>query len=197
MKNRPLKVGLDLDGVILYNPARIGRPLVTFAKKYILGQKKKKFTVPKGAIEKKVWAWLHKTSIFQAAGMDEIKSLTEKGLIEPYIITARFSYLKDDIESWLKKIGAQKFIKEWYYNKNDEQPHLYKENMLNKLGIDIYIEDNWDIVTHLNQTSVKKKPDLKVLWIYNIFDRVIPYQYKFPSLKKAVEKVQTLANQYD
>ena len=116
--------------------------------------------------------------------------MAEKGLVEPYIITGRYSFLKDDFESWLKKIDAKSFIKEWYYNKHDEQPHFYKENLVNKLGLDIFIEDNWDIVEHLNKTSVKHNPNLKVFWIYNMFDKGINYQYKFPSLSKAARQVR-------
>lgn len=193
MVKRPLKVGLDLDGVILYNPARIGRPLLTFVKRHILHKKKKSFTIPKHPVEQYIWYLLHKSSLFAASGFQDIKKLSEQGLIEPYIITARFSFLKNDFESWLKKINAASFIKEWYYNKNDEQPHHYKERLIDKLGLDVFIEDNWDIVTHLNQTSTKKNPHLKIYWIYNLLDRGIPYDYKFSSLKKAADSVRSLA----
>ena len=192
MNKRPIRIGLDLDGVILYNPARIGRPLITFAKKFILGKKKKTFTIPKSALEKYIWYLLHKTSLFQASGFDDIRDMAKTGQIEAYIITGRFSFLKDDLEKWLKKINSKSFIKEWYYNKNDEQPHYYKEKLIDKLGLDFFVEDNWDIVHHLSQTSAKKNPNLKVLWIYNIFDRGIPYKHKFPSLKSAAQYVKSL-----
>jgi len=47
MPKRPLRVGFDLDGVLLYNPARIARPLVAFVKKHFLKKRTKLFLYPK------------------------------------------------------------------------------------------------------------------------------------------------------
>ncbi len=187
MQKKPLKIGLDLDGVILYNPARIARPIAALAKKILLKNKKVSFTVPKKKWERYIWYLLHKSSIFVAPGFDMIKKLSKEGKIEVYIITGRYSFLKDDLEKWLNKIDSKSFVKEWFYNKHDAQPHTYKEKIIRALNLDIYIEDNWDIVNHLNAMQKEKNPKLKVLWIYNLFDRNIPYKHKFPTLKKAVE----------
>lgn len=187
MQKKPLRVGLDLDGVILYNPARIARPIAALAKKILLHKKKVSFTVPKRKWEQYVWYLLHKSSIFVAPGFDTIQELAKKGEIEVYIITGRYSFLKKDLEKWLKKIKADTFVKEWFYNKNDDQPHTYKEKLVRDLNLDVFVEDNWDIVKHLNSKLNSHNPKLKVYWIYNIFDRNIPYDHKFPSLKKAVE----------
>ncbi len=190
MQKKPLRVGLDLDGVILYNPARIARPIAALAKKLLLKKKKVSFTVPKKKWEQYIWYLMHKSSIFVAPGFDTIKQLAKEGKIEVYIITGRYSFLKDDLEKWLKKIGAETFIKKWYYNKNDDQPHTYKEKLVRELKLDFFVEDNWDIVKHLNTTLKTENPKLKVFWIYNIFDQKIQYPHKFSSLKKAIESIQ-------
>lgn len=186
MKSRPLKVGLDLDGVILYNPARIARPFVAFGKEILFKRKKQNlFTIPRGKLSRYIWYLLHKSSVFTSSGLQDIKELSEKGIIEPYIITARYSFLKHDFEKWLKKMKAERFIKQSFYNTKDEQPHLFKERMIRELGLDVFVEDNWDIVAHLTKSSCKTNQNLKVFWIYNLFDRGITYHYKFPSLRKA------------
>lgn len=190
MQKRPLRVGLDLDGVILYNPARIARPIAALAKKILLRKKKVSFTVPKKKWEQYIWYLLHKSSIFVAPGFDTIKQLSKDGKIEVYIITGRYSFLKDDLEAWLKKMGAETFVKKWFYNKNDDQPHTYKEKLVRDLKLDVFIEDNWDIVRHLNSQLIKENPNLKVFWIYNIFDSKIPYEHKYATLKKAVESIR-------
>ena len=59
--------------------------------------------------------------------------------------------------------------------------------MIKKLGLDVYVEDNWDIVRYLNLKVKSQKS--KVYWIYNILDRKIKYQYKFSSLKKVAKKL--------
>jgi hypothetical protein len=183
-----LKIGFDLDGVILYNPARIVRPLIALSKKLFLLQKKAalKFYYPKTAWEKYLWLMLHKSSLFLAPGFEEIIVLVKQKKIQPYIITARFSYLKKDFFYWLKKSQADQYFAGCFYNKNDLQPHFFKEKMIKQLKLDIYIEDNWDIVQYLN----KQLPTVKIYWIYNLLDRNNHYSYKFPNLKEAMKKIK-------
>ncbi len=177
-----LRVGFDLDGVLLYNPARITRPIIAFIKKNIFSKKTNNFYLPKSKIEKWCWHIFHKSSLFISPGLNNIKELVKKEKIEAYIITARYSFLKDDFENWLKKIEANKYFKGCYYNKKNEQPHIFKEKMIKKLNLDIFVEDNWDIVRYLNPKFKNEKLKVNIFWVYNIFDKKIKYKYKFPSL---------------
>jgi len=183
-----LRVGFDLDGVILYNPARIARPLIAQFKKIFLHKKKLGFYYPKSPFEKKLWSFFHRSSIFIAPGFSEIKKLTRQNKIKAYIITARFDFMKVDFQKWVKKNNIQQVFINCFHNQDDEQPHLLKEKMIKKLDLDIYVEDNWDIVQYLN----KKFPDKKIYWIYNICDRANNYPYKFPTLQKAVDQIKKI-----
>jgi hypothetical protein len=183
--NKVLRVGFDLDGVILYNPARSIRPFVFLFKRIFLKNRLKKFWVPRGKWEKLFWRLAHKSSIFLAPGFDEIEKLVKEKKIEAYLVTGRFSFLKDDFEGWLKKMKAKEYFSGCYYNENDEQPHLFKQRLVKKLKLDYYIEDNWNIVDFLNSNN----SSTKIFWIYNFFDKKINYPYKFPYLGKAIEKI--------
>lgn len=194
MKKQILKVGFDLDGVLLYNPARIARPTISFIKRLFIRTKKLSFYLPTTYWEKQLWRLFHNSSIFIAPGLDEIRLMIKQKKIKAYIITARYSYLKNDLEKWLEKMKIKQSFSGIYYNKNDEQPHLFKEKMINKLNIDVFVEDNWDIVKHINQRSKIKDQKVRVLWIYNMFDRNILYKYKFPSLKKVIENIRLITN---
>lgn len=186
MKKQPLKVGFDLDGVILYNPVRIMRPFVAIIKNIFSKKKDLKFYYPKSKLEKLLWSLGHKSSIFVAPGLDEIKELVKEGKIAAYIITARYDFLKKDFQNWINKMDAQKYFKGIFHNANDEQPHLFKEKMVKKLDLDIFVEDNWDIVRHLSENTKKK-----IFWIYNIFDKKIIYKDKLPHLKKVIDEIKT------
>jgi len=202
MANKKIpRVGFDLDGVLLYNPARITRPIISFIKKNVFGRKTDHFYLPQSKIEQWFWCMFHKSSIFPASGIDEIKRLVKEKKIKAYIITARYSFLKDDFEKWLKKIKADQYFQGCYYNKNDEQPHIFKEKMIKKLKLDIFVEDNWDIVKHLKTKNEKLCPppnrmarlpkrQVKIFWVYNIFDRKIKYKYKSPSLISVLKKIR-------
>ena len=75
MKKQILKVGFDLDGVLLYNPARIARPIIVFLKKIFLKKEVNKFHYPKTRIQKLIWLIFHKVVFGPAFGYDELKKL--------------------------------------------------------------------------------------------------------------------------
>lgn len=178
----PLQVGFDMDGVLLYNPARIVRPIISSVKRIFFHKKKLKFYYPKTNVEKLFWRLFHKSSIYNAPGLHEITRLVNEGKIEAYLITARYNYLGSSVESWVKKNKLEKTFKGVFYNSKDEQPHEFKERMIKKLKLDIYVEDNFDIVEHIS-----KKTNAKIVWIYNIFDRQILFSNKVPTLQKALD----------
>ena len=184
-----LKVGFDLDGVILYNPIRLVRPIAKLLKplkSFFLKQKMESFYFPKTKIEQFFFRLLHKTSFMPDPALNDLKKLVMAKKIEAYIITGRYSFLKKDYEIWLKKIKAKTIFEKCYQNQNDLQPNEFKEIMIKKLNLDVYVEDNWDIVEKLKIKNEK----LKVFWITNILDKNIPYKYKFNKLKEALLSLQ-------
>jgi len=184
MKKEPLKVGFDLDGVILYNPARVARPILSLFRNIFLHKPKKQFYIPQSIIGKLFWSILHKTSFRPASGYERIKKLVDENKINAYLITGRYRVLKSDFEDWTDKLNAKSVFTEVLYNKNNKQPHEFKKQVIEKLNLDIFVEDNWDIIKLLAQ---EKRNSLTILWITNFLDRVIPYQYKFSSLNQIVD----------
>jgi hypothetical protein len=186
-KPKKIKVGFDLDGVLFFNPLRFVRAPIELAKKYILNKNTMSFYVPKTRAEELMWRAVHMSSLRPATGWARIRELSEQGLIEPYLITARFRCLKNDFNRCLRTINAESYFAGCYQNLDDEQPHLFKEKMVKQLGIEYYVEDNWNIVSHLSQNT-----EAKVLWITNIFDASIPYEPRFPSLASAIKQLEKL-----
>ena len=190
---KKLRIGFDFDGVIAYNPLRIFRLPVTFFKEILLKQKKTKFFIPKTKIEKWFWSLLHETSIFPATGIEDLKKLIRKGKIEAYIITGRYSFLEKSFHRWLKRHKLDNLFTGYYLNKADEQPHLFKEKIIQKLKLDMFIEDNWDIVRYLNSKfeirNSKQFNNVEIHWIYNLLDRTKKYKNKHPYLKKFLLRI--------
>ena len=185
-----LKVGFDLDGVILYNPIRFVRPIAKLLKplkSFILKQKEEFFYYPESKVEQFLFRLLHKTSFKPDLALEDIKKLVMTKKIKAYIITGRYSFLKKDCEIWLKKIKAKTIFEKCYQNQNDLQPNEFKETMIKKLNLDVYIEDNWDIIQKLNHHT-----KAKIFWLTNILDQHIPYLYKFANLKKALQCLKNI-----
>lgn len=190
--SKPLRVGFDMDGVLLYNPARIIRPFISLLKKKkVLERKELEFYVPHPGWEEFFWEMLHKSSFCLAPGYKQILQLRKQNLIEPYLITARFNHLKKDYLKWKKRMKADEVFKQCFINDQDEQPHLFKERMIKELKLDVFVEDNWDIVHYLDQMSslANKKNKPKIIWVSNIFDHKIKYFHKVTSLKQAINLI--------
>ncbi len=188
MKNKPIRVGFDLDGVLLYNPARIVRPLIALLKKkkILIDRKELEFYVPKPGVQQYIWDFFHKSSCFMAPGIDKIRLMKEEGLIEPYLITGRFAHLENDFNKWKRRMGADELFKKCFMNSADEQPHLFKERLIKELNLDVFVEDNWDIVRYLSKKSKAKK----IIWVSNIFDWKIKHPYKVNNLNQAIELIE-------
>jgi hypothetical protein len=183
---QPLKVGFDLDGVLLYNPARIMRPIVVAIKRVFIKKRTKTFLVPKTPLQKFIWEIFHLSSLFLAPGFWEIKRLVDEGKIEAYLITARYSFLEKSVKRFMVRVQGDDIFSKWYYNANDEQPHYYKDTLIRKLNLDVFVEDNYDIVSYLNQ----KNDHLRVYWITNILDSRIEYPHKCNHLKDAIADIK-------
>lgn len=184
MKKKPIQVGIDFDGVLAYNPLRVGRAPVTFVKRKIFGAKKTHFYIPQTPLEKFVWTILHESSVFPATGVGLLRELVEENKIEAHLVTARYGFLQKNLYTWLQRNNLEELFSSITINKYDEQPHLYKERIIREQKFDYFIEDNFDIVSH-----VSPKTETKVLWIYNFLDRHTLYSPKFPYLKKALEYI--------
>lgn len=198
MSKHKIRVGFDLDGVILYNPIRIFRPLASFfkfLKPYLFHEKSESFYFPNSRLEKLVWRQLHKTSFRIADGFDEIGKMAKKGVFEAYLVTSRYDFLKQDFEYWIKKLNAKSIFKQCYFNKTNMQPNAFKQHMIEKLQLDYFVEDNWGVIQKLNGSLKRVNPaagGVKILWISNVLDKNIQYQYKFFSLKEVADYLNRL-----
>lgn len=184
MKNKPIKVGFDFDGVVAYNPFRIVRPTVAFIKKQFFGVEKLSFWYPKHSWQQVFWKVVHESSIYPARGVEILKEFVDRGFVEAHLVTARYSFLDDHLNDWLNKYKLTKYFASINLNKNDLQPHIFKEEFMKKYKLDYFVEDNLDIVRYLD-----KRSKTKIFWIYNILDRNYPYSYKFPYLEKALKSI--------
>ena len=182
---RKIRIGLDFDGVVAYNPFRIIRAPIKWFKREVLGIRKLTFFVPKNWWQRILWSIVHESSVFPATGMDLLRGMSTDPKYEFHLITARFGFLRKSLENWLDRYQARGLFKSININENLEQPHEFKLRMVKKLKLDYYVEDNLDIVVY-----VRDKIKTKIFWIYNFMDVRHPYPHKFPYLGKALEGIE-------
>ena len=181
---KKIRIGFDFDGVVAYNPFRICRYPISLIKKYLFGVQRLSFWYPHKKWQQIFWIIIHESSVFPSKGVDLVQNMVKDKIIEAHLITGRYSFLDHKLNTWLKRYCLDKVFKTININKNNEQPHLFKEKMIKKLKLDYFIEDNLDIVNYLENSSYAK-----ILWIYNITDYFYKRESRYPYLKKALEDI--------
>lgn len=182
---KKLRIGLDFDGVVAYNPTRILRAPFTIFKKKFLGVNSIKFFVPQHTWQRAIWIAFHKSSFLPSKGVDRLVRLSKNNEVELHLVTARFNFLSRDLYAWIDRYGITEVFKTININIANEQPHLFKERMIKKYKFDYFIEDNLDIVNYLDKRKL-----VKLYWIQNIVDKAIyPNKKGFNTLKHALEDI--------
>ncbi len=182
---KPVVVGLDFDGVVAYNPARLARLPIAFVKRSVLGMRGVSFFVPKTPLEKSLWALAHETSMFPSRGASLLRELTRSGRIEAHLVTSRFPFLEPNLLAFLNRWQLRDCFASITLNTREEQAHLYKARVIRAKRFRYFVEDNWDIVSYLAQAKLPTR----IHWIYNVLDRGRPFPDKHPFLLRSLERI--------
>ncbi len=59
--------------------------------------------------------------------------------------------------------------------------------MIEKLKLDYFVEDNWDVASYLATNQEK----VQIWWLSNLLDQSIDYPYKFSAFKDVVSKMKS------
>lgn len=104
--------------------------------------------------------------------VEVLKEISKRGKIKTYLVSSRFSFLKKRTEHILKKYDLNKYFDGVYFNFDNKQPHIFKEETIKKLKIDTYIDDDLQLSLYLS----KNVPGLKIFWVKDgrAVDLVLP-----------------------
>ena len=148
-KKKTIKVGFDLDGVLADKPPLVPKFLLEYLFRGGDGGKLH-YRYPKLKPE----IWLRKLSHFYLfrppikRNIDFAKKLKKRGY-RLYLISSRYSFLERETKIWLKRRGLDSLFEEIFLNLKDDQPHIFKEKILQKIRPDYYFEDDQEIVDFL------------------------------------------------
>ena len=157
-KKKIIKIGIDLDGVIINKPFFIPKTLIEwlYRARHNHG---KKYRFPKSKIE----VWLRKASHYwllrppMKKNLQAIREMAKKKNIQIYIISGRYNFLKEKTKQWSKKHKINGLFKNIFLNTKNQQPHLFKEKMAKKLGLGYYFDDDPITVNYLKKKIKKTK----------------------------------------
>ncbi|MBI2039966.1 hypothetical protein HYT18_02750 [Candidatus Microgenomates bacterium] len=72
-----------------------------------------------------------------------------------YLISSRFSFLKQQTEKIIEKYGFDKIFDDMFFNFADQQPHLFKSEVVRQLKLDRYIDDDLPLLLFLSKQNKK------------------------------------------
>jgi hypothetical protein len=110
-----------------------------------------------------------------------------------YLISSRYKFLQGVTNQLVKKHKLDSVFDAMYFNYNNEQPHEFKNKLLKKLQLNVYIDDDLSLLQYV----AKDNPKTKFYWLktgaYDHYRKMHPVLQKnvFPvdNLKTAINKL--------
>jgi len=184
-------IGFDFDKVFIDYPPLLPYSFVDFLYKGTFvfnknGNKNSKlhYRFP-GSFEQKIRILSHFPLFRQPIkkNLNALKSLTTNKKNKAYLVSSRFGFLRKRTETLLDKYRLRRYFAGIYFNYKNQQPHIFKEQTIKSLGIDIYIDDDLDLSLYLS----KQIPKLKIFWISNIKTNTIDLPNNIISIRNLTE----------
>ena len=93
--------------------------------------------------------------------IDYVKSLSSRNNNKYYLISSRFSFLEKRTTDLIKRYKLDKIFNAMYFNYSNNQPHQFKNGIIKKLDLDIYVDDDLELLKYLTD----KNPKIKFFWL--------------------------------
>lgn len=158
-----MNIGFDLDKIFIDYPPFIPDILIEKAyKRKING--KLKYRIPSKP-EQLLRLFLHFPFFRQPIenNIAYLKKLTQQNSNKHYLVSGRFGFLKHRTNEIIKKHRFDKMFDRLYFNFSDNQPHLFKNEIIKKLKLDLYVDDDLQLLEYL----CKDNPKVKFFWLNN------------------------------
>lgn len=153
-----IKIGLDLDGVIVNKPPLIPKRFL----EWLVRSHKNRglaYRYPSSRFEQQV-RWFSHHPFFRPPireNLEFIKKISKNKKYKLYLISGRYSFLKDRTWQWLKRQKINNLFEKVLINLKNQQPHLFKTKKIKELKIDVYIDDDKLLTDYLSSRLQKTK----------------------------------------
>lgn len=156
-------IAFDLDGIFIGSPPFVPKRLIEWLYRGPQNQKLK-YRYPTTKFEQQIRKLSHlgflRPSISKNA---EFLKNFSKSDNQIYLVSSRYQFLESLTLKLLEKYSIKNNLTKIYLNTENEQPHLFKEKMIKKLKINIFIDDDLKLLMYLRSCC----PDTK-LFFYDL-----------------------------
>jgi hypothetical protein len=156
-----MNIGFDLDNVFISLPPLVPSKIIDFFYKGKINHELK-YRIP-SKIEQIVRIISHypilRPPIYK--NLEYLRNLTKTKKDKYYLISSRFSFLKKRTENLIKRHELNKIFTVMHFNYSNKQPHEFKNEMIKKTNLNIFVDDDLELLEYL----VKKNPKTKFFWL--------------------------------
>lgn len=152
MATKKIRIGFDLDGVIIGKPFFVPDKLMEI----LVRDKKKRglsYRFPESNLEIAIRVFSH-IPVFRPPikkNIRLIKELYKSKNYEIYVVSSRYSFLHGRTKQWFHYYKLHKFFKEIHINMENEQPHIFKAEKIKKLKLNVFIDDDKPLLEYLKK----------------------------------------------
>ncbi len=170
MAKKKLKVGFDLDGVIVDKPFFVPKLLIEWLYRAHDGNNKK-YRYPK--FKPEIWLrqlshhWFLRRPLKK--NLKEIKKFIHQTRANAFIISGRYNFLQKKTKDWFDNYRLNGVFKSININFSNQQPHLFKERVIKRLKPKYYFDDDPIAINYLKQ----KIPDTKFFLVKNNLKEIL------------------------
>jgi hypothetical protein len=152
-----MNVGFDLDKIFINTPPVVpGEVIEWFYKEKT--SRKLRYRTPSRA--EQIIRIISHYPIFRLPirkNIDYIKNLNVNNKNKYFLISSRFNFLKTRTDKLIKRFEFDKIFNGMYFNYSNLQPHEFKSKMIKKLNIDMFVDDDLQLLEYLTGQNVKTK----------------------------------------
>jgi len=156
-----MNIGFDLDKVFLNFPPFIPSRIIDLLYKGKTNHELK-YRIP-SKTEQTIRILSHhplfRSPITQ--NLNYLKKLSLKKKNKQYLISSRFGFLKNRTDELIKRYNFDKIFNAMYFNYENKQPHKFKNEIIKKLNLNKYIDDDLQLLEYL----IDKHPKTKFFWL--------------------------------
>lgn len=155
-----MKIGFDLDKIFIDTPPLIPDSLIE--KLY----RKKRNGVLMYRIPSKKEQFIRKISHYPLLrppikhNLDFLRKITDKNN-DLYLVSSRFKFLENSTKQIIEKYKLNNFFRELFFNYQNKQPHIFKNEVIKKLTLDKFVDDDLYLLKYI----ASKNNYTKLYWL--------------------------------
>lgn len=155
-----MKIGFDLDKVFINTPPLIPNFVINkFYKKRDNGILIYNIpTKPEQLLRKAAHSRILRQPMKK--NLQFLRELSKDKKHQLYLISSRFNFLEPQTSRLVRKYELDKIFDKLYFNYDNKQPHEFKNDVLKKLNLDIFVDDDLSLVRYV----AKDNPQTKFYW---------------------------------